>query len=115
MRPMKRNLRCFQAVPSTVLRIGAALLLATCAANAEAAITFLGVAAGDASSTSATLWTRAVDAGAPANTPLTLQIGTDSSLTSGVTVIPAACTTDSTKDYVCKLDVGGLSANTVYF
>jgi alkaline phosphatase D len=95
--------------------VAIAVLFATFAANAEAAIAVLGVAAGDASSTTVALWTRAVDVAAPATTLLTLLIGTDPSLATSVTVLPGACTTDATQDFVCKLDVGGLSANTVYF
>jgi phosphodiesterase/alkaline phosphatase D-like protein len=52
-------------------------LLSLAALPASAAVTFLGVASGDAFNTGATFWTRALDSTAPANTTLTLQITTD--------------------------------------
>src|SRR5262245_61057634 len=83
--------------------------------NAQAAISFLGVAAGDATSTSAIVWTRAVDADAPANTALTLEYGTaplpagslsaTAAAAAGVTQLSGACTTDSTKDYTCNVKI----------
>jgi len=82
--------------------------------TSQAAVSFLGVAAGDASTTSVTLWTRAVDSAAPANVSLMLNIGTDASFATGVTRIPG-CVTDSTKDYTCKLEIAGLADGTVYF
>jgi phosphodiesterase/alkaline phosphatase D-like protein len=78
----------------------------------RADVSFLGVAAGDASTTGATFWTRAVDTAAPANTTLTLQITTDPTFSSITKT--SNCTTDSTKDYTCKLDVIDLTPNTVY-
>ncbi len=88
-------------------------LLGLSALPASAAVTFLGVASGDASSTGATFWTRALDSTAPANTALTLQITTDPTFATISNTFN--CTTDSTKDYVCKLDITGLTANTVYY
>ena len=97
-----------------VLIAGLASFLAIFTPSAQAAVTFLGVAAGDATSTSATLWTRAVDTAAPANSALTVDITTDPAFASGITHLPG-CTTDSTKDYTCKIDVSALTPNTVYF
>src|SRR6185295_256035 len=68
---------------------------------------FLGVAAGDASASNATFWTRAVDPLAPANTALTLEVTTDPTFTTGISMLNGS--TDSTKDYTCKLDVTGLN------
>jgi phosphodiesterase/alkaline phosphatase D-like protein len=99
----------------TTLVVGLASLLTILATNAQAAVSFLGVAAGDATSTSAIFWTRALDGAAPANTPLMLDITTDPAFASSITHYPGACTTDSTKDYVCKLGLGGLTPNTVYY
>ena len=86
----------------TILSIGLASLFAALAPNAQAAFSFLGVAAGDATSTTAVVWTRALDGAAPANTPLALDITTDPAFATGITHLPSACTTDSTKDYVCS-------------
>ncbi len=80
--------------------------------SARAAVTFLGVAAGDATSTGATVWTRAVDGAAPAATPLTLQISTDPAFGTFSTLTG---TTDAAKDYTLKLDLTGLTAGTVYY
>jgi phosphodiesterase/alkaline phosphatase D-like protein len=101
------------------------IFLAIFTLNAHASVSFLGVAAGDATSTSAVLWTRAVDSAAPATTALTLEYGTSplppdplnelTALLNGVTQRSGACTTDSTKDYVCKLKLTGLTPNTVYY
>src|SRR5262245_11724361 len=108
----------------TVLSLGLASVFAIFTPMAEASVSFLGVAAGDATSTSATLWTRAVDSAAPANTSLTLEYSTaplppavfqGPFLPSGVAQLPGACTTDSAKDYVCKLKLERLTPNTVYF
>src|SRR5262245_16710368 len=67
-----------------ILKAGLAGIFTFFAVNAHAAVSFLGVAAGDATSTSVTFWTRAVDAATPANTALTLDIATDQAFTSGV-------------------------------
>lgn len=85
----------------------------TSMASVNAAVTFLGVAAGDASNTDVTVWTRAVDSAAPANTALTLEITADPTFSSGIST--AAGTTDATRDFTCKLDVTGLIPNTVYY
>src|SRR5262245_40353919 len=76
------------------------------ALTAQAAVSFLGVAAGDAGSTSIILWTRAADNDAPANTPLMVEYSTSplpaekldqvSALLRGITQLPGACVTDST-------------------
>src|SRR4029077_13419994 len=59
--PMNKKLFHALAVRRTVLSIGFALVFAMSNPKAEAALTFSGVAAGDASTTKVTLWTRAVD------------------------------------------------------
>jgi phosphodiesterase/alkaline phosphatase D-like protein len=87
-------------------------VLTLSATPASAAVTFIGVASGDASSTKATFWTRAVDSAAPASTTLTLLIATDSDFVNVTNT--ASCITDAAKDYTCKVDVSGLSPNTDY-
>jgi phosphodiesterase/alkaline phosphatase D-like protein len=79
----------------------------------SAAVSFLGVAAGDVSSTEATLWTRAVDAATPANTPLTIQMTTDPTFASRIATVSTM--TDSSKDYTAKVDIAGLLSGTVYY
>src|SRR5262245_60547471 len=109
----------------TVLSVCVASFIAIFTLNAQAAVSFLGVAAGDATSTSAILWTRAVDSDAPANTSLMLEYSTTPlpanpvdplvAILNGITQRPGGCTTDSTKDFVCKLKLDGLTPNTVYY
>jgi phosphodiesterase/alkaline phosphatase D-like protein len=120
------RLRLHSKIPrTTVLSVCFASFFAIFTLNAQASVSFLGVAAGDATSTSVILWTRAVDSSAPANTSLMLEYGTAplpanlvdglSALLNGITQRPGACTTDSTKDYVCKVKVEALTPNTLYY
>ena len=113
---MNRQHLLSHAIRGTVLGMGIVSLSATLTPSADAAVSFLGVAAGDASSNSVTVWTRAVDSAAPANTPLTLEIATDQAFPiGGTTRIVDACTTDAARDYTCKVVASHLSPNTVYY
>jgi phosphodiesterase/alkaline phosphatase D-like protein len=91
--------------------IGVTTVFTTCAPRAEAGVSFIGVAAGDASSTAVTLWTRAV----PEGTDLALEITTDRTFKTGVIHLPGACTTDPTTDFICKRTVRHLFPGTVYY
>jgi len=73
-------------------------------------ITFLGVAAGDADSTHATLWTRV-------NQPVTLALTAQVSTNSGFTGTPLtfSLTNNAGSDYTAKTTVSGLTAATTYF
>jgi len=112
---MNRLRPCSEITRRSVLNIGLASVVAIFAAQAQAAVSFLGVAAGDATSTSAVLWTRAMDSAVPGNTILALDISTDPAFASAVTRVANACTADSTKDSVCKLKMGALTPNTIYY
>ena len=79
----------------------------------HAAPLFLGVAAGDAAPSEATLWTRIVDSNAPAAVTLTAQVSADGGFGSGVLSFPV--TTDVSRDYAAKLTVTGLTPGTRYF
>src|SRR5437879_3934726 len=82
------------------LAVTAGLLLLSWSAYAD--VTFLGVAAGDATSTDAILWTRAVDTNAPSPTALIAQVAAnDPSVTAGV--VSFSVTTDASKDYTAKI------------
>jgi len=81
--------------------------------SAKADVSFLGVAAGDASSTTAVLWTRAVDTNAPAAAMLTAQVSTDAGFSTSVSTFSVS--TDATKDYTAKTTAGGLASNTRYY
>ena len=102
---------------AAILAAGAAsLVLTTATALATPTVSnlqFLGVASGDASTSDAIIWTRAVDTNAPAATSLTAQVSTDSTFATGVQSFPV--TTDATLDYTAKLLVTGLTANTKYY
>src|SRR5262249_57997729 len=101
------SLLCFASPP--------ALFFFVSAPAAQAAVSFLGVASGDASTTSATFWTRAVDDTAPASISLALDTATDAAFSSGLVHRPNACTTDASKDYTCKITIVGLAPNTIYY
>jgi phosphodiesterase/alkaline phosphatase D-like protein len=74
---------------------------------------FTAVAAGDASSTSAVLWTRAIDTNAPTPVSLVLSLGTNASFAGTVASLP--CGTDLTRGGVCKLDLTNLQPDTRYY
>src|SRR3954470_6158142 len=92
------------------VNIGLAALFAIVAARADAAVSFLGVAAGDPSSTSVTVWTRAVP-----TTELTLEITTDPTFTKRITQLTDACVTGPSTDFTCKRTVASLKSETVYY
>ena len=105
--------------PTTLSRIRrSALWVAVIAAAlnavpaASAAVSFLGVAAGDPSHNEVNVWTRAVDESAPAALNLTLQLGTDPAFG---TFTSLSGTTDPAKDFTLKLDLAGLKSSTVYY
>ena len=86
--------------------------LSVTALTAKATVSFLGVAAGDATSQDAILWTRAVDTNAPASVALTAQVSTDVTFGSFASF---NVNTDTTKDYTAKVLANGLVAGTKYY
>lgn len=109
----KMQSRVLPKFANLTLRVAVAGVFAASALPACADLVFLGVASGDASSTGATLWTRAVDSAAPAATALTVEITSDATFQSGIFTLPAS--TDANRDFTAKLAVNGLTPNTVYF
>ena len=82
--------------------------------SARADVAFLGVAAGDATSTDAVLWTRAVDPNTPGVVSLTVAVApNDPTVSTGVLMFSG--TTDPNKDYVAKVDATGLQPGTRYY
>ncbi|MGB8168983.1 MAG: PhoD-like phosphatase N-terminal domain-containing protein, partial [Chthoniobacteraceae bacterium] len=76
-------------------------------------VSFLGVAAGDASTNDAIVWTRAVDSLAPtAATTVTAQVSTDSNITSPITLTGV---TNPAEDFTVKLDFNTLTPGTQYY
>jgi hypothetical protein len=103
-----------QATQRTALSIAVAILLAIVLPSAEAAVSFLGVAAGDATNEDVTLWTRAKDEANPQPTAIKVQISTNPTFGAGVTTLLSG-TANSTTDYTVKANVGGLEPGTVYY
>lgn len=97
---------------AVLVALAAGLTLASAPVSA-ATLSFLGVASGDVTTSNAIVWTRAVDASAPAAAALTIQVTTDPTFTTGISTINA--TTDAAKDYTCKADITGLLSGTVYY
>src|SRR5438034_9923648 len=81
---------------------------------AYASVSFLGVAAGDATTDDVTVWTRAKDEFSPGPTAINVQISTDPNFISGVTTRPAG-TADAPSDYTVKTNIGSLQSATVYY
>lgn len=79
---------------------------------ANAAVTFSGVAAGDASTNGAVIWTRAVDGTSTAG--LALWISTDPAVQRSP-IIVSNLNTDPNKDFTLKVPLTGLQPGTVYY
>lgn len=81
---------------------------------AQADVVYSGVAAGDATSNSAVIWTRATDTNQPSNiTNLTAQISTDPGFSNIVYTLNG--TTTASKDYTWKTEVTSLQSGTQYY
>ncbi len=109
-----------------ILATGIATLLAgpitAHSAQTSTAITFLGAAAGDASSNDVILWTRTGDTSTPPNAvsvAVTLNISTDPTLQTGVTPITGTSVYNPASvehgDGTLKLDVSSLQPATRYY
>jgi len=106
--------------PNQLLQMGRLLAgvasLSAAVFNAEARpqpnVSFLGVAAGDATSSDAILWTRAVDTNAPDVVTLTAQVSTDPFFGGYVSF---ATSTDANKDYTAKVLATQLTPGTKYY
>ena len=81
--------------------------------TASAAVSFLGVASGDASLSGATLWTRAVDAGSPAEATFKAEVSENAAF--GSESLTFATKTDASKDYTAKVQATGLKSGTRYY
>lgn len=106
------RMKNFVSFRTTALAFFAALI--TQVTSADASVAFLGVAAGDATTNDATVWTRAKDEISPGPTQLNVQITTDPNFITGVTTLLAG-TADATTDYTVKTNLGSLRAATLYY
>src|SRR6267378_3862738 len=103
----KLNMKNFVSLRIVTLVLVTGYMLETTGADADA--TFLGVAAGDATTNDIIVWTRAKDEANPQPTAINVQISTDPTFSSGVTTLLAG-TADSTADYTVKTNVAGLQS-----
>ncbi len=101
------------AVGLASLLLSASFTLAQQPGAAVPDLNFLGVAAGDASTSDVVLWTRALDTNSPVATALNAVVATDTNFTSGVLAFPVS--TDATKDYTAKVIASNLVAGTRYY
>src|SRR5262249_23207349 len=74
---------------------------------------FTGIAAGDADSGSAIIWTRALDLGVPTGSLVTGQVATDSQFSA--IVASGSGTPGAATDYTIKFDVPLLTPGTPYY
>src|SRR5215471_1270177 len=100
----------FFSLRTTALVFAAWFMIST----ADADLTFLGVAAGDAATNDVIVWTRAKDESNPQSTDINVQITTDPTFTSGVSTMLAGTATALT-DYTVKANIGSLESGTVYY
>jgi len=82
--------------------------------GADADVTFLGVAAGDATTNDVAVWTRAKDEANPQPTAINVQISQDPTFITGVATLLAG-TAGSPTDYTVKSNLGGLEPGTFYY
>ena len=88
------------------------LILEELEARLTPSVSFLGVAAGDATSNDAILWTRAQDPAINAGVALKAFVSTDPSLSSGLFYTGV---TDPNQDYTIHVDATGLQSGTAYY
>ena len=98
---------------SALFNASLASITGLCTPMAHAAFGFTGVAAGDATSDSATVWTRAADDASPVTATVTLSLATDNTMTN--IVATTSGTTAASNDYTLKFSMSGLQPSTVYY
>jgi phosphodiesterase/alkaline phosphatase D-like protein len=103
-------MRSFLSLQTIAVALAAGLIIETANAN----LTFSGVAAGDATTSDVTVWTRAKDESSPQPTNVNAQITTDPTFTSGVSTLLAG-TAAALTDYTVKTNIDSLQSGTVYY
>src|SRR5215510_6775885 len=103
------------ARPQTVRRVARRVQLSVEALESRMVPTasFLGVGAGDATSSDAILWTRAQDSSSSAGVGLMAQVSADPTFATGLATF--AGTTDPVHDFTIHVDATGLQAGTRYY
>jgi phosphodiesterase/alkaline phosphatase D-like protein len=108
----KLNMKNFVSLRIVTLVLVAGYMLKTTGADAD--VTFLGVAAGDATTNDVAVWTRAKDEANPQPTAINVQISQDPTFITGVTTLPAG-TAGPPTDFTVKSNLGGLELGTFYY
>ncbi len=93
---------------------GSIAILITAPLTSRAAVAFLGVASGDASSEDATVWTRAKDDASSQAVAVNVQVSTDATFKKKVSAFSAG-TADAPTDYTVKANLVGLLPGTTYY
>jgi phosphodiesterase/alkaline phosphatase D-like protein len=106
------NMKNFVSLRIVILVLVTGYMLETTGADAD--VTFLGVAAGDATTNDIIVWTRAKDEANPQPTAINVQISQDPTFITGITTLPAG-TAGSPTDYTVKSNLGALEPGTFYY
>ena len=116
MKPNTHSLKSVRSLALTMVASGCLMILGAPLAHATSTVSFLGVAAGDASTSDVTVWTRATDsANVGSAVTVTLQVSTDNTFGTVLTSQDLTTTTASVGDNTCKANLTGLAAATRYY
>ncbi len=112
---MYKRKNCISYLPAALTVSGAIGLALGLPQIAQATVVYTGVAAGDATSDSAIVWTRTTDSanGQGIATNLKVQVSPEPNFRSRTVFFTGA--TDPNRDYTLKLPVGGLKSGTRYY
>ena len=111
-----KNPHSLRFLRPAILAAGIASLLSMAPPSAHAAVSFLGVASGDVSTSDAVVWSRAVDSAVPAGAiPVTLQVSPDQTFPAGVASFPLTTTSAAAGDSTVKATVTSLQPGTRYY
>src|SRR5215475_8675467 len=114
MFPTRRTIRDRQArQPQTARNWGARLSVELLEDRLTPSVSFLAVGAGDASSSDAILWTRALDVTSSTGVGLMAQVSTDPTFATGLATF--AGVTDPAHDYTIHVAATGLQPGTRYY
>ncbi len=110
------SLKSARSLALTLAASGCLMIMGAPLAHATSTVSFLGVAAGDASTSDVTVWTRATDSANLGNAvTVTLQLGTDNTFASVLTSQSLTTTTGAVGDNTLKANITGLTPATRYY
>lgn len=111
-----KNLHPLRLLRPEILAASIASLLSIALPATNGAVSFLGVAAGDVSTSDATVWSRAVDSNLPGGAiPVTLQVSTDQTFSVGVTSQALTTTSAAAGDNTVKATIAALLPGARYY